>query len=101
MFAAQIDTILTAKGCDNLNCHGGGIRGTFELSPVTDKNVRLDFDQSSLQVDGTDPAASTLLTKPLDPAAGGTAHGGGSFFASTDDPDYQAILAWIRAGEYQ
>ncbi len=33
VFVTEIDTILTAQGCDNLNCHGGGIRGTFELSP--------------------------------------------------------------------
>lgn len=101
-FATQIDSILTAHGCDNIACHGGGIRGTFELSPSTNKDIALDFTQASLQVDPADPPASRLLRKPLAEAAGGIAHAAPSdAFASTSDPDYQAILAWILAGEYQ
>jgi hypothetical protein len=100
-FATVVDPILTANGCDNVTCHGGGIRGTFELSPAANKDVDMDFDQACMQVNGNDPAASPLLRKPLDEAAGGSAHAGGSAFASTDDPDYQAILAWIEAGEYR
>ena len=104
VFATQIDSILTAHGCDNISCHGGGIRGTFELSPSTNKDIDLDFAQASLQVNPSDPASSPLLLKPLQEAAGGVAHA--AFppypgFASTSDPDYQAILAWIQAGEYQ
>jgi len=104
VFAAEIDTILTEHGCDNLSCHGGGIRGTFQLSPYNDNDVDLDYAQVSLQVRGDDPGASLLLTKPLAEAAGGTAHAASSTqygFTSVDDPDYQAILAWIEAGEYQ
>jgi len=102
VFVTEIDTILTAQGCDNLNCHGGWIRGTFELSPVTSKDVDMDFFQVRLQVDAADPAASMILLKPLDEAAGGTAHAATpAHFASTSDPDYQAILAWIEAGYYQ
>jgi len=103
-FVTAIDPILTARGCDNASCHGGGIRGTFELSPAGDKNVDLDFEQACLQVNGTDPAASALLMKPLDPNAGGAAHAADPQqygFTSTNDPDYQSILAWIEAGEYR
>lgn len=100
-FETSVAPILTARGCDNLSCHGGGIRGTFELSPVDDKDLAFDFAQSRLQVNGTEPAASTLLLKPLDEGAGGTAHGGGAAFASPGDPDYQTLLAWIEAGEYR
>jgi hypothetical protein len=102
VFAAEIDTILTAHGCDNLSCHGGGIRGTFELSPAGDKDVRMDFRQAGYQVDADDPAASRLLMKPLDEDAVGTAHtaqSGG--WTSTSDRDYQTILAWIEAGVYR
>jgi hypothetical protein len=101
VFAAEIDTILTVHGCDNLSCHGGGIRGTFELSPAGDKDPGMDFVQAGYQVNAGDPAASRLLMKPLDEAAGGSAHtaqSGG--WTSTSDPDYQAILAWIEAGVY-
>ena len=101
VFESQVDPILTAKGCDNLDCHGGGIRGTFELSPFNDKDVNFDFSQACLQVDGNAPGASTLLMKPLAESAGGTAHGGGEFFASIDDPDYQTLRAWIEAGEFK
>ena len=101
VFESQVDPVLTAHGCDDLNCHGGGIRGTFELSPFDDKDVSFDFAQSRLQVNGADPAASSLLMKPLAEAVGGAAHGGGEAFASTDDTDYLALLAWIEAGEYR
>jgi hypothetical protein len=101
-FTVRIDPILTAHGCDHMACHGGGIRGTFELSPNTDKDVALDFTQASLQVNPANPAASPLLTKALAESAGGVAHAAPfDAFASTSDPDYQAILAWIEAGEYR
>jgi hypothetical protein len=101
VFASQIDPILTAHGCDNLNCHGGGIRGTFELSPQGDKNAAFDFAQASLQVYPPDPADSPLVVKPLAEECGGTTHAGGAAFTSLDDPDYLAILTWIEAGEYR
>ncbi len=103
-FAAVVNPILTARGCDNIACHGGGLRGTYELSPADDKNVAFDFLQSARQVDPEQPSQSSLLMKPLAPAAGGDVHTADpevSGFLSTDDPDYQAILAWIEAGEYR
>lgn len=103
-FAATVAPVFTARGCDSVECHGGGIRGTFALSPAGAKNPDLDFAQASLQVTGDDPSASPLLRKPLLAAAGGAPHGGDAdpgAFTSTDDPDYQAILDWIEAGEYR
>jgi hypothetical protein len=38
---------------------------------------------------------SSLLTKPLAPAAGGVQHLGGTQFQRTDNPDYRKIVAWI------
>jgi hypothetical protein len=101
VFASRIDPILSAQGCDNLNCHGGGIRGTFQLSPPGAKDTAFDFDQASMQVVPADPASSPLVTKPLAEECGGTAHGGGSFFFSLDDSNYVAILTWIQHGEYR
>lgn len=104
VFAATVAPVFTARGCDSVECHGGGIRGTFALSPAGAKNLALDFAQASLQVNGDDPAASPLLLKPLPVSAGGVPHGGEldpGAFTSTDDADYQAILAWIEAGEYR
>ncbi|MBK8167723.1 MAG: hypothetical protein IPK64_17390 [bacterium] len=101
MFAATVAPVLGARGCDTIECHGGGIRGTFALSPAGEKELAFDFVQAGWQADGEDPAASPLLRKPLAVTAGGTPHaadGTGGIFASTADPDYQAILAWIAAG---
>lgn len=103
-FAADVAPVLGARGCDTVACHGGGIRGTFALSPVGDKDLDFDFAQAVLQVDGDDPAASPLLRKPLAVGAGGVPHAGdadGGLFATTADSGYQAILAWVAAGERQ
>jgi len=101
-FETEIAAIFTANGCDNENCHGGGIRGTYELSPTSNKNTAFDFTQSALQVTPEVPADSPLLMKPLAESAGGAAHAGSPLgFDSIDDPDYQAVLGWIQAGEYR
>ena len=79
-------------------------RGSFQLSPPDDKDLDYDFEQVGFQLNPLDPESSNLLTKPLDPAAGGAVHSAPSDphgFLSTSDPDYQAILAWIQAGELE
>jgi hypothetical protein len=100
-FSAGIEPILTSHGCDNMNCHGGGIRGTFQLSPPGDKDTHFDFAQACMQVTPTDPANSPLAMKPLAEECGGATHGGGAFFFSLDDPDYVAILQWVESGEFK
>lgn len=101
VFEAQVEPRLTRLGCDATgDCHGGGIRGTLQLSPPTAKDPVFDFNQCSTEVYATTRDSSLLLTKPLALAAGGTAH---SYkpFASTSDTDYVAIRAWIMAGVLQ
>jgi hypothetical protein len=97
-FEQTVEPVLVAHGCDATgDCHGGGIRGSFELSPPGDKDVRFDFDQSVLQVTAADRDSSPILTEPLALASGGTAHPVKPF-ASTADPGYEAIRQWILAG---
>jgi len=101
-FTATVAPIFTAKGCDNLACHGGGLRGSFQLSPFDDKDVDFDFVQASRQLNPLVPESSSLLVKPLAQNEGGAVHTAPAAqfgFMSKSDPDYQAILAWIRAGE--
>jgi hypothetical protein len=98
VFEQEIEPIIVEHGCDaEGDCHGGGIRGTLELSPPGAKDPRFDFDQVVLQVSVGDPVQSPILTEPLAEAAGGTPH---SFkpFATTSDPDYVAIRTWIMSG---
>lgn len=100
-FAATVEPALSRRGCDATgDCHGGGIRGTYALSPPGAKDARFDFDQSVLQVDGAAPASSPLLTQPLALDQGGTPHPYKPF-ASTADSDYRAILRWVSDGVRQ
>lgn len=99
-FQSNVAPLFTTYGCDSRDCHGGGIRGTFELSPADAKNVAFDFEQASLQVWPQDRPMSPLLVKPLQDDGGVAPH---SYepFTTTDDPAYQTILTWILAGEYR
>lgn len=97
-FQQAVEPILIAHGCDATgDCHGGGIRGTLELSPPGAKDARFDFDQVALQVSAAAPQSSLILTEPLALAAGGTPHGVKAF-PDTSDADYRTILDWILDG---
>ena len=100
-FEQTVQPVLVARGCDATgDCHGGGIRGSLQLSPPGAKDAAFDFGQVSLQVSAANRASSPILTEPLAIAAGGTAHSVKPF-DSRSDPDYQTILAWIMAGVTQ
>src|SRR6185436_16237997 len=50
-FASAVEPILVAHGCNaGGDCHGGGIRGTLQLSPSSAIDTLYDFDQVALQV---------------------------------------------------
>jgi len=90
--------MLVAHGCDaEGDCHGGGIRGTLQLSPPTAVDTAYDYAQIALQVTSATPDASPILTRPLALAAGGTPHPY-KVFADTNDAEYRTLRAWVRAG---
>jgi hypothetical protein len=100
-FAARVEPVLMQRGCDATgDCHGGGIRGTFALSPASAKDVHYDFNQAILQLSASSPSHSALLTQPLADSAGGTPHPYKPF-ATTADTGYQAILQWAVDGVRQ
>jgi len=100
-YASDVEPILIAKGCDVAgDCHGGGIRGTYALSPSTAVDTAYDFSQTVLQVSSATAESSDILLRPLAMAAGGRPHSV-KVFADTTDPGYQKIIAWIRAGVRQ
>lgn len=47
-------------------------------------------------IDVAEPKQSLLLLKPLDVAAGGVMHGGGSKFSGAKDPAYASFLSFIE-----
>lgn len=97
-FAATVEPVLQQHGCDaGGDCHGGGIRGSLQLSPPDAKDPQFDFDQVVLQVWAAHPDQSPILTEPLATAAGGTPHAIKPF-GSTADAGYVAIRDWILAG---
>jgi hypothetical protein len=97
-YASAVEPVLVAHGCDAAgDCHGGGIRGTLQLSPPAAKDTRYDYDQVVLQVTATDADRSPLLTEPLALMAGGTVHSV-KVFADTNDIGWRTLRAWVRSG---
>ena len=109
-FAREIGGIFTKRGCNSSGCHGGVKgRGGYKLSldsfyPKEDYAWTVEggtYQVLSPEPKGTrvsrinreHPERSLLLEK----ATMEVAHGGGEQFA-VGTPDYEAILAWIRAG---
>ena len=97
-FERDILPIFTRFGCNAGSCHGkqAGQNG-FKLSLLA---FDADFDFDALTKEGrgrrvfaADPARSLLLSKP----PGRNPHGGGKRI-EPDGPEYQRLLAWIRAG---
>lgn len=100
-FVAQVAPVLRRHGCAaEGGCHGGGVRGTFALSPETRPDVAYDFDQTRLQVDGYHPDRSALLLKPLAIAAGGSPHAV-KVFGSREDADYRVLREWVARGVFE
>jgi YVTN family beta-propeller protein len=64
----------------------------------TEEQSRRNFVTVSGLVVPGNPAASIFPMHPLAPEAGGDihVHGGGRQFETQDDPDFQAIVEWIR-----
>jgi hypothetical protein len=63
----------------------------------TDEQSRRNFDVVTKLVNTADPESSRLLRKPLSPATGGLGHTGGTYWRSRNDPEYIALLQWIRS----
>ena len=109
-FARDIGGILTRRGCNNSDCHGGVKgKGGYKLSinalhPEDDYRWTVEggtFDVLSAEpkgpriprIDLKEPEKSLLLAKPTLQVA----HGGGRRF-ELNSADAQAILKWVRAG---
>jgi cytochrome c553 len=84
-------------------CHTWQTRVRFTLqTPATDagwtaEQSRSNFNVVTRLVNTADVETSRLLLKPLAPSAGGLGHTGGTYWQSKDDPEYQAVLKWIRS----
>jgi hypothetical protein len=109
VFKAQVQPIFLKKRPTHARCvvcHAGAQNG-FHLQPLdkgaatwTEEQSRKNFETVSRLVKPGDPAESHFLKQPLAHEAGGEEfHSGGRQFATKDDPDWQIIAAWVRAGK--
>jgi hypothetical protein len=84
-------------------CHTWQTSVRFDLeTPASDagwtpEQSRMNFEMITQLVNTRSPENSSLLAKPLEPKAGGLGHTGGTYWASRSDPEYQAVLAWIKS----
>jgi len=86
-------------------CHNASNR-VFQLATLSpgqadwnDEQSRKNFENVSQLVIPGKPESSGFLLHPLSPEAGGDAfHSGGRQFASSSDPDWIAIMEWVRSG---
>ncbi|MBI3697106.1 MAG: DUF1549 domain-containing protein, partial [Acidobacteria bacterium] len=97
-FAGDILPVLTKIGCNGGSCHGAlnGQNG-FKLS-LFGYEPDADYEMIVKKHDGrrlnlAEPEKSLLLLKPTFQVA----HGGGPVLKK-GSPEYEALLAWIRAG---
>src|SRR5579862_1890317 len=112
-FGRDIGGILTRRGCNNSDCHGGVKgKGGYKLSinalhPEDDYRWTVEggaFDVLSAEpkgpriprIDVKEPEKSLMLAK----ATLQVPHGGGRRFEA-NSADAQAILQWVRAGAQQ
>ncbi len=66
-------------------------------SSWTEEQSRQNFETVSQLVAPGDPLGSRLLLHPLAQEAGGDpVHGGGKFWKSQQDPEWQVVAAWVR-----
>ncbi len=69
-------------------------------STWTEAQSRKNFETVSHLVKPGEPLSSILLIQPLAPSAGGAEfHSGGRQFASQNDPDWQAMAAWVKGAK--
>jgi hypothetical protein len=107
VYAREVHPILEAR-CATLDCHGvadrplrlyaeTGLRARDDLRGLAIDSAELWANVRAIQaVDPeSDPAESLFVRKPLEPAAGGLAHEGGTMFARREEPQLACLLAWV------
>jgi hypothetical protein len=97
-FINDVIPVMTRADCANSGCHGS-VRGQngfklslFHYDPEFDYEAITKMSEGR-RIDRARPEESLLLKKPSFQVA----HGGGQRFAA-DSPEYQVLLAWLKAG---
>jgi hypothetical protein len=108
VFKTTVEPVFLHKRKGLARCYVCHSQGTpFRLQPLapgqqswSDEDSRKNFEAAMRFVVPGNPDGSRLLLMPLATAAGGVRfHPGGKHWSSKDDPEWQAVAAWIRAGK--
>jgi YVTN family beta-propeller protein len=107
-FRSVIQPIFLKERPGHARCYGCHILSNrvFQLATLspgqtswTDEQSRKNFESVSQLVIPGKPESSRFLLHPLAPEAGGDSfHSGGRQFASYGDPDWIALVEWVRSG---
>jgi hypothetical protein len=108
IYKSRVEPIFLKKRPGHARCVACHVDATtaFRLQPLpegvktwTAEQSRKNFEVASRLVNPSDPPSSRLLQHPLAPDGGGDKfHGGGRQFASKNDPEYKALMDWVRGG---
>jgi len=108
VFKTRVQPVFLQKRKGLARCYACHSQGTpFRLQPLspgssswTDEESRRNFEATQRLVVPGNPQASRLLTMPLAAEAGGVAfHPGGKHWTSQNDPEWQALAAWVRGAK--
>ena len=110
VFAAEVQPVL-AVSCANPACHGTperplsvyapgrwrlDDRATFRDEPLTDEELAHNLASATAFLVGVEDALECeLVARPLAPGQGGQEHGGGTVWADTGEPGFQAVFEWV------
>ncbi len=91
-FAANVNPVIGQR-CAAGNCHGSPANSLYLTCGTTAEAARWNYFAVGDYV-SVDTGTSEILRRALSPAVGGVYHEGGTVFSTTDDPGYQALVAW-------
>ncbi len=108
-FKARVEPIFITKREGHARCFvcHADANNAFRLQKVSEKthkwseeDSRKNFVAASALVVPGSPEKSHLLNYPLAPEAGGSIyHSGGRQFGSKNDPQWQAMAAWVNGAK--
>jgi len=106
-YRSRIEPIFLKKRQGDIRCYDchSALSTRFRLEKLepghdswTEKQSRKNLEFVSKLVTPAQPLQSRLLLHPLAPEAGGdSTHGGGKFWTSQTDPEWQVLAEWVKA----
>ena len=91
-FTANVNPVIGAR-CSAGNCHGSAANSLYLTCGQSAEAIRWNYFAVGDYV-SVDTGTSEILRRALSPAQGGVYHEGGTVFATSNDPGYQALVNW-------